>query len=128
MTTTMQQMDERVAGAVAFVLAACALAFANFTGGSDANGGAAEYAVTLGVCAVVAAVLFGRVLPRTEQPGKVALWCAVLAVLFLAAFWSGLSIVLGAGAMVAGTRSGRTPAVVAGGLAIVAAIVACVLG
>src|SRR5687767_12703946 len=99
-TTTLQRTEfDRPAGVVAVLLAAAALAPANF-GGDGENGGTVEYAVSLGVSAVLAALLFGYVLPRSDRPARAALWCAGIAVLLLPAFWSGLPIVLGTAAVV----------------------------
>jgi hypothetical protein len=128
MTTTLHRIqDERLAGALALLIAAAALAFANF-GGSGDNGGAGAYAVCVGVCAVVVAVLFGRVLPQAADPARAAWILAALALAACVVFWSGLPFVLGMGAVYSGGRAGRTAPVALGALAIVLAIVGCVIG
>jgi cation transport ATPase len=128
MTTTLHRIqDERLAGALALLIAATALAFANF-GGSGDNGGAGAYAVCVGVCAVVVAVLFGRVLPQAADPARAAWILAALALAACVVFWSGLPFVLGMGAVYSGGRAGRTAPVALGALAIVLAIVGCVIG
>ena len=129
-STTMQQrtIDERVAGAIAVLVAAAAMAPANFATSAGENGGAAEYAAMLGLCVAVAAGVFGFVLPRVERPGRAALWLAGLAVVLLPAFWSGLPIILGAGAVVAGSRAGKVVPVVVGAVAIVLTVVGCLVG
>ena len=67
MSTTLHRIqDERLAATLALLIAAAALAIANF-GGSGDNGGAGVYAVSVGVCAVLSAVLFGRVLPNAAD-------------------------------------------------------------
>jgi hypothetical protein len=129
MTTTLthRMQDERLAGGLALIITAVALAFANFAGSGE-NGGAAEYAVSVGVCALILAVLFGRTLPASQSPARAAWILAALAVVTLAAFWSGLPIVFGFGAMYAGSRAERAGPVVLGALAIVAACVGCAIG
>jgi cation transport ATPase len=128
MTTTLHRIqDERLAGALALLIAAAALAFANF-GGSGDNGGAGAYAVCVGVCAVLVAVLFGRVLPQAADPARAAWILAALALAACVVFWSGLPFVLGMGAVYSGGRAGRTAPVALGALAIVLAIVGCVIG
>ena len=64
-----------------------------------------EYLVVLGIIGVAALVVFGWIVPRAlrNQSGGVAgLVLGVLAVLTIAAFWSGLPPVLAAGAIVLG--------------------------
>ena len=127
-TTTLPRLDERLAGVVAVGLAAAALAPANFGASPGESGGPAEYAATVGLCAVLSALLYGWVLPRAERPGRAAIWCAGLAVVSLVVYWSGLPFVLGTGAIVAASRAGgRAPAVV-GAVVIVIAAVACAIG
>ena len=128
MTTTLHRInDERLAGALAMGLVIVATAFANFAGSGD-NGGAVPYAIGLAVCAVVAAVLFGRVLPAVADPARAAWILAALALVTCLAFWSGLPFVLGMGAAYASSRAGRTAPALLGALAIVLALVGCVLG
>ena len=128
MTATMHRIqDERLAGGLALLLVIVATAVANFAGSGE-SGGPAEYAVGLGVCAAVAAWLFGRALPSAADPGRAAWILAAVAVLTLAVFWSGLPIVLGMGAVYAGTRAGRAAPAVIGALAIVAGVVGCFIG
>jgi hypothetical protein len=127
-TTTIHPMqDERLAGALAVLIAAGALAFANFTGGGD-NGGAGPYAVTVGVSAILAAVLFGRVLPAVADPARTGWILAGLALLSVVVFWSGLPLVLAMGAVYAGGRAGRSGPVALGALAIALGIVGCIVG
>ena len=128
MTTTLHRIDDaRLAGTLAILITVAGLAFANFGGNGD-NGGAAEYAVSVGICAVLAAVLFGRVLPRAADPARTAWILAVLAVLTIVAFWSGLPFVLGMGAIYAASRAGRTAPAALGALALVLAFAGCVAG
>ena len=108
------------AGVAAALLAAIALVAANFVGGGE-NGGGPEYAVTLGVSVLVALWLFGRAIPRSDRPAQTGLVVGAIAVLSIAAYWTGLPYVLGPAAVVLGllgrARTGsRAPAVVAIGL------------
>ena len=128
MTTTLHRMqDERLAGALALTLTAIALAFANFAGSGD-NGGAVPYVVCVGAMAVLAAVLFGRVLPQAGDPARAGWILAALALVTCVVFWSGLPFVLGMGAVYSGGRAGRAAPVALGALAIVVAFVGCVIG
>jgi hypothetical protein len=123
-------------GLAAAALTAVALAAANFISTeSSENGGGIEYAVTLGGSLVLALVLFGWVIPRIDRPARAGLVVGLIAVLSLAAFWSGLPYVLGPAAVVLGLlgrshaedRAQATTAVVLGALATVAALAAVVL-
>ncbi len=127
-TITLHRMqDERLAGGLAVLITIGALAFANFDG-SDENGGAAAYAVTVGVCVIVAAVLFARVLPGIANPARAAWILAGLALVTCAVFWSGLPIVLGMGAAYSGLRAERRLPAGIGALAVVLAVMGCVIG
>jgi hypothetical protein len=127
-TTTFHRMqDERLAGGLALLLVIAATAIANF-GGSGDNGGAGPYVAAVAVCAVLAGVLFGRVLPNTADPTRAAWILAALALITCVAFWSGLPFVFGVGAIYAGARTGRSAPVAIGSLAVVLALVACVIG
>lgn len=128
MTTTLHRMqDERLAAGLALLLTAVALVFANFVSEGE-NGGAGPYAASVAVCALLAAVLFGRVLPATADPARAAWILAALALVTCAIFWSGLPFVLGVGAAYAAGRAGRTAPAALGALAVVGAFVACVAG
>jgi hypothetical protein len=121
-------------GLAAAALTAVALAAANFIGTSD-NGGVPEYALTLGGSLLLAVVLFGWVIPRSDRPARAGLIVSLLAILSLAAFWSGLPYVLGPAAIVLGllgrarpeSRKQGTIAVGLGALATIAALAAVVL-
>ena len=128
MTTTLHRIqDERAAGALTLLITAVALAFANFAGNGD-NGGVGPYVVCVGVVAILAAVLFGRVLPQAQDPARAAWILAGFALVTGVVFWSGLPFVLGMGAVYSGGRADRTGPVALGALAIVLAFVACVVG
>lgn len=119
--------------AVAAVLAAAALAAANFAG-DDENGGVGPYALTLIVSLALAAILFGWAIPRIERPARAGLVAGVIAVLSIAVFWTGLPYVLGPAAVVLGLlgrtrlegRGGATVAVALGALATVGGVVAVI--
>jgi hypothetical protein len=128
MTTTLHRIqDERLAGALALLITLAALAYANF-GASGDNGGLTAFAVCVGVCAVLAAVLFGRVLPTAADPARAGWILAALALVSCLVFWSGLPFVLGMGAVYSGGRAGRRAPAALGALAIVLAAVGCVVG
>ena len=128
MTTTLHRIqDERLAGALALLITIGGLALANFAGDGD-NGGAGAFLVSVGVCAVLAAVLFGRVLPSATDHARAAWILAGLALVTCIVFWSGLPFVLGMGAVYSGSRSGRSVPAALGGLAIVLAFVGCAVG
>jgi hypothetical protein len=121
-------------GIVAAILTAAALAAANFIGDAGENGGGPEYVVTLAVSLLVAVGLFGWVIPRTTRPAKVGLVVGVIALLSVAAYWTGLPYVLGPAAIVLGqlgrarpeTRTPATIAVVLGALATAGAVAAVI--
>jgi hypothetical protein len=134
MTLSRQQI--MVSGFVAAALTAVALGAANFLSTETSeNGGGIEYAVTLGGSIVLALVLFGWLIPRTERPGRAGLVTGVIGVLSLAAFWSGAPYVLGPAAVVLGLvarsreseRGQGAAAAVLGALVTVAAIAAVVV-
>src|SRR5918999_228694 len=127
-TTTIHRMqDERVAGALALLITATALAFANFGGNGD-NGGVGPYVVCVGVSVLLATVLFGRVLPNAAAPERAGWILAGLALATCVVFWSGLPFVLGMGAVYSGGRAGRNAILALGALAIVLAFIGCVIG
>ena len=129
MTTTLTHplQDARLAAGLTVVLAAGALALANF-GGTGENGGPAAYAVSLAVVALLAAWLFGRVVPGTADPARTAWILAGVAVVANVAFWSGLPFVFGIAAVAAAARAGRAAPAALGALAVVAALVGCAIG
>jgi hypothetical protein len=121
-------------GLAASLLAALGLAAANFLGEDGENGGVGPYVVTLAVSIVVAAVVFGWAIPRTERPGRAGIISGALALLAVAAYWTGIPYVLGPAAIALGlmgrarpdSRASGTVAVVLGVLATLAAVAAVV--
>ena len=126
-TTLTPIRDERLAGGLAVLVAAAALAVANFSGTGE-NGGAEAFAFGVGLVAVLALVLFGRVLPAVEHPARAGWILAVLAVASCVVFWSGLPFPLGFGAAYCGARAGRAGPAAVGLLAVAAAVAGCVVG
>ena len=126
-TLTTPIRDERLAGGLAVVVAAAALAVANFSG-QGGSGGAGSYALGVGLVAGLALVLFGRVLPAVERPARAGWILAALGVGSLVVFWSGLPFALGFAAAYCGARAGRTGLVLAGLATVVAAVVGCAIG
>jgi hypothetical protein len=121
-----------------------ALALANFVAGGK-GGGVLPYLVTSALAIVVAAIFFLRVIPdalRPEpgnRPARIGLILGIVALVLVVVFWSGLPFALGVPALVLGVagrerapdegRTGEaTAALVLGGLAIVAAFAACLVG
>lgn len=72
------------------------------------HGGTGPALVTLIGCTILTAALFGFVLPRVNQPSRAALVLGILAVLSLAAFWSGATPVLAAASLAATTGAPAT--------------------
>ena len=98
---TLSRQYINVAGLAAALLTAAALAAASFTGSGD-DGGAVEYAVTLGASLIVLLALFGWVIPRTSRCARAGLVVGALGVLSVAVYWTGLPYVLGPAAVVFG--------------------------
>ena len=128
MTTTIHRIqDERLAGGLALLITGIALAIANFSGSGE-NGGVGPYALCVGVSAVLAAVLFGRVLPNAADPSRAGWILASLALATCLVPWTGLPFVLGMGAAYSGARAGRNAILALGALAIVLGFIGCVIG
>jgi cation transport ATPase len=88
------------------------------------HGGLPDALGTGGVCVVVAAIVFGAVLPWLGRRSRTATVLAVLSVLTLAVFWTGLPPVLGtAAAASARLRSGRMSVAAWVGVAVAAVTV-----
>lgn len=133
---TLSRLNITGIGLAAAALTTVALAVANFVGTQPGdNGGGGEYAVTLGGSLLLAFALFGWVIPRTDRPARAGLIVGLLAILSLAAFWSGLPYVLGPAAIALGllgrarteSRTQATLAVVFGALATIAGLATIVL-
>lgn len=129
-TTTHTRIAVRPAGAIAVLLASAGLVAAN-TGLSDGeSGGAGPLIVGIAASVVLAALVFGRVVPGATDQRRAAIWLAALSAPALAVFWIGFPVVLGIGALVAGTRAGDGAGLAAatvGTIVAAAALVACVV-
>ena len=126
--------NERVVGPVVALIALGCLAVANFVGEGE-NGGPAAFAVTALIAVALTAWVFGRVIPsarESDRTSRMALIFAVLAVLTLFVFWSGLPHVLAPASIVLGLAGPRSresvAAIVLGSAAYVLAIVAVFIG
>ena len=131
--------DHRMVGAGAAVVGLASLAVANFVTPGD-NGGAGEFAVTGSFTLIVAAIVFGLVVPRARENGhlvRAALILTALSALGLAAFWSGLGQVTAPAAVLLGylalepddgSRGGAWAAIVLSGLLYAAILTASVIG
>jgi hypothetical protein len=126
-TTLTPIRDERLAGALAVLLAAAALAVASFSGDGE-SGGLGPYLFGVGLVAVLALLLFGRVLPEIADPVRAGWILAGLALASCLVFWSGLPFALGFGAAYCGARAGRAGPVVTGLGAVALAVVGCFVG
>ena len=128
MTSTIHRIqDERLAAGLALLITIGALAVANFAGDGD-NGGAGPFAFSVAVSAVVAAVLFGRVLPNAANPLRAGWILAALALATCVAFWSGLPFVLGMAAIYSAARADHKGPAAVGALAVALALVGCFVG
>lgn len=103
---------------------------ANYHVPKGENGGLWPAVVTGVGCLVVAAIVFGVVLPRHPNTERTALVFGILAILSIVVFWSGITPVLAA----ASAASGETTSVVTrvirvlAGIATMVVIVAVVAG
>jgi hypothetical protein len=131
---TLSRQDVYGIGIGTALLAALALAAANFLGDGE-NGGVGPYVFTLAVSLVIAGALFGWAIPRIERAGRAGLIAGAFALLALPIYWSGLPYVLGPAAIVLGLlgrgraegRGAATVAVVLGALATAGGIAGIVL-
>lgn len=88
--------------AVAGIAVAGLIVFAgNYNIGKGENGGLGPAIITAAGCLLVTAVLYGAVLPRIRRSNRTAIILGILAVLSLAAFWSGVTPVLAGAALAA---------------------------
>lgn len=132
-------LDHRAVGIGAVAVGLASLAVANFVTPGE-NGGAVEFAVTGGFMLVVAAIVFGLVVPRARENGQLvrtALVLTALSVLGGIAFWSGLGQVTAPAAVLLGylaleregsSRGGAWTAIVISGLLYAAILTASVIG
>ncbi|MGN6688036.1 MAG: hypothetical protein ACTHK1_10900 [Actinomycetales bacterium] len=76
--------------------AAVVIAAGNYNVPKGENGGLDEAIQTAILCAIVAAGVFGLVLPRVHTGHRTAVVLGVLTILSVAVFWSGLTPILAA--------------------------------
>jgi amino acid permease len=112
--------------AVGFGLALLVVFAGNYHVSKGENGGTGPAISTAVVCAVLTAVLFGLLVPRTRRPARASLVLGIVSVASLVVFWSGLTPVLAAATLAVATqatersRTAKTPQV----LAVAAALLA----
>jgi hypothetical protein len=99
----------------------------NYDIGKGENGGVGPAIITAVGCLLVTAVLYGAVLPRTRRSNRTAVILGILAVVSLAAFWSGVTPVFAGAALattaaVPATSRGTRIAQAAGGVATIIAL------
>jgi hypothetical protein len=126
--------NEKLIGPIVAAIAVGAVAAANLMISDGENGGTVEFFVCAAVALGAAALVFGRIVPRAKDgaTARTALILALLSVVLLVAFWSGLPQVLAPAAIVLGLaapRSGESLSAVAiGSLAYAASLVGAVIG
>lgn len=91
--------------AAAGVACAAIVIFAgNYRVAKGEDGGPGEALFTAIVCATLAVVLFGLVVPRVRNGERAGVVLGVLTVLSIVVFWSGVTPILGAAACAAAPR------------------------
>jgi len=91
--------------AVGFALAIIVIVAGNVNVHKGENGGAQEALSTGVLCLVLAAVLFGAIVPRVKRVEATTLALGIVAVASLVAFWSGITPVLASAAFAVAARS-----------------------
>ncbi|HEX2893401.1 MAG TPA: hypothetical protein VHO29_05300 [Marmoricola sp.] len=122
--------DARIAALVGFTLGAIGVVLANTDVRAGQNGGVGPMIIGIVLSAAAALAIGILVFSRARHFERPAIVLAVLALLTVVAFWSGLPFVLGAHAVTLARRgSGRlaVSAQLLGALAVVAAVVASVV-
>jgi hypothetical protein len=132
-------VDHRPIGLGAVAVGLASLACANFASAGE-NGGVAAFAGTSAFMLAVAAIVFGLVVPRARESGRLvrpALILTVLSGLGAVAFWSGLAQIAAPAAVLLGylalqredtSRAGSWTAIVLSGLLYAAVLTASVIG
>jgi amino acid transporter len=119
--------SERTVGVIAVVVAIVGAAFANVINNDPGEEGEWSIFIVSAVLLVpIGAFLFGRVVPRARerQPARTGLVMSILGFLTVAAFWTGLPYLLGAGGAFLGLAGEvRSPRTEARGLAIAAMLI-----
>lgn len=147
-TTAVERIRSLRWGAPAIVVAAGLAAFsvyANFGGTTSAADQASQESAVpaiIAVAVVLGAIAFGLVVPRVMRGARMSGWAlgfAIVAIVTLAGYWSGLPVVFGAAALLLGTTGRRLrlsdglkarlamAAMILGGIAILADVVMTIL-
>ena len=127
-TATSRMPKPAVLAAIGAVLAAIVIFAGNYKVQPGENGGLGPAIVTAVICVVVAALLFGLVVPRFAGSERTVIVLGVLTVLSIAAFWSGVTPLLAAAALaVAAPITGRRVLVTVTRVVVVAATVLVVV-
>ena len=98
-TSALRAPATGVLAAVGLVLAAIVIFLGNYNVQPGENGGTSDAIVTAVLCVIVAAVLFGLVVPRFKGREGAVLVLGILTVLSIAVFWSGITPILAAAAL-----------------------------
>lgn len=119
--------SDALLGATSFVAGLIIVVAGNYNVGKGENGGTGPALFTAILCAVVAAALFGFVVSRVRNTTRAAWITAVVGILSIAAFWSGVTPILAAAAVVLVRRANATRGLlIVQWLAVAAAVVAFV--
>ena len=116
-------------GAISLVLAAVIVFAGNYHVQPGENGGTGPGIATGIICLALAAGLFGFVVPRASNPDRTAFVLAVIGVVSVLAFWSGVTPVFALASLAASERADAGPArrtriaQVLAGIATIAALV-----
>ena len=101
-TTSRRDLPLAIGG---LVLAAIIIVVGNINLEPGENGGTGPAIVTAVICLVLAAALFGFVVPRARNTDRAALILGIVALLSFVVFWSGVTPVLAAAAVAVARRS-----------------------
>ena len=132
-------VDHRLVGVGAVAVGLASLVVANFVTPGD-NGGPGEFALTGSFTLLVAAIVFGLVIPRAKESGRYvrpALILTALSVLGGLMFFSGLAQITAPAAVLLGYlaleredafRAGAWSAIVLSGILYAGTLTACIIG
>jgi hypothetical protein len=124
-------------GAATVAVAVAAVLFAVLKGGSSDSSEVSTLPYVVAVAVVAGAGIFAWLVPARITAGGTGLPLAIIAIPFLAAFWSALPVLIGVGAILigaahrssGGARPGRAlAAIIVGAVVAVATIGAVVVG
>jgi hypothetical protein len=116
-------------GAVGLLVGLVIVFLGNYHVDKGENGGTGPGIVTAIICVVLAAVLFGYVVPRAQNLERTTIILSALAIVSIVAFWSGVTPILAAAALVLLRRGavGSNAARILTVLAVVAAVASLVV-